>query len=255
MTGMRKFFNTCLGLGAAVWLCWALAAVSVALAFLGADRAGAMMARPAMLCAMAVLVVVFLLTGGRAVLRRRFDSALLHLGCACVLAGWLAGRHAERTTTVERPITGAMVLVDGEQSDQLWKGERMDVYAGRVPFSLKLEKFFVERYERNSVDREAGRDAPVREYRSRVTITEPGKEPRVENVRVNHPVAVRGYRIYQMSWGHSQDRLGRPLVYTVLQFIRDPGLPLVYTGFGVLVAGALLFAVRMFRAGAAEVTP
>jgi len=86
-----------------------------------------------------------------------------------------------------------------------------------------------------------------------VTITEPGKPPYVANVRVNHPAFVQGYHIYQLSWGQSADRLGRPVVYTVLQFIRDPGLPLVYAGFVALFAGVLLFAVRVFRAKAPDV--
>jgi len=58
---------------------------------------------------------------------------------------------------------------------------------------------------------------------------------------------VRGYHIYQMSWGHSTDRLGRPIVYTVLQVIRDPGLRLVYAGFMLLFAGILFFAWRLIR--------
>jgi cytochrome c biogenesis protein ResB len=172
---------------------------------------------------------------------------LIHIGCACVLAGWLGGRYAERAATAESPATGAMAMVDGETSDQLWAGPTLDTAVGRVPFTVRLERFFVERYERNGGDREAGRDAPVREYRSRVTITEPGKPPVVANVRVNHPVAVGGYHIYQMSWGHSTDRLGRPVVYTVLQFIRDPGLPFVYAGFAGLFLGVGGFAARMFR--------
>jgi len=50
-----------------------------------------------------------------------------------------------------------------------------------------------------------------------------------------------------MSWGHSMDQLGRPVVYTVLQFIRDPGLKLVYAGFTLLLAGILIYAWRIFR--------
>ncbi|MDR2850103.1 MAG: cytochrome c biogenesis protein ResB [Verrucomicrobiota bacterium] len=243
----KHFWNHCLGLGTAVHLCWVLAVGAVALAFFGAERAGAFMARPAMLGLMTLLAAAFLYAGTRSAVRRRFDSALLHLGCACIVAGWLAGRYAERTATFERPATGAMALVDGEASDMLWSGPRLDVHAGRVPFSVRLERFFVDRYERNGDDRDAGRDAPVREYRSRVTVTEPGKAPYVANVRVNHPLAVRGYHIYQMSWGQTADRMGRPQMYTVLQFIRDPGLSWVYAGFAVLFAGVLLFAVRVFR--------
>jgi hypothetical protein len=247
---LKTVLNRWSGPGTAAWLCWALALGSVALAFPGAERAGAFMARPVLLGVMAFLALGLFFAGGRASARGRFDSALLHLGCACVLAGWLLGRCAERTATAERPAIGSMVLVDGEESDRLVEWDsRHETYVqkGRIPFSVKLERFFVERYERNGDDRDAGRDAPVREYRSRVTITEPGKPPRVENVRVNHPVRVCGYHIYQMSWGHGTDRLGRPLVYTVLQFIRDPGLPLVYAGFALLFAGTVWFAIKVFR--------
>ncbi len=244
---MSKALNRATGPVAAAWLCWSLSLSAVSLAFLGSERAGAFMALPVMQAGVALLTWLFGFVGARAVLRRRFDSALLHTGCACVLAGWLMGRHAVRTATSECPCTGSMVMVDGEESDRLWEGPMLDRYVGRLPFSVRLERFFVERYVRNSDDRDAGRDAPVREYRSRVTITEPGRTPYVANVRVNEPVSVRGYHIYQMSWGHSTDRMGQPIVYTVLQVIRDPGLRMVYAGFTILFAGILLFAGRVFR--------
>jgi len=245
---LNLFLNRVAGLGGAAWLCWLLALGAVALAFPGPERSGAFMACTLMQLLSAGLALLLLFNGLRAAGRRRFDSALLHLGCACVLAGWLAGQHAVRTATLDRPASGAMVMVDGDTSDKLWDGPYLTNFVGRVPFSVKLEKFFVERYERNALDRDAGRDAPVREYRSRVTIAEPGKPPYVANVRVNHPAYVRGFHIYQMSWGENADQFGRPVVYTVLQFIRDPGLPLVYAGFVVLFAGVLLFAARIFRA-------
>jgi len=245
---LKSFLDRVAGLGGASWLCGFLSLGAVALAFPGPERSGAFMSHPALLLLTLALAALMLYHGARALLRRRFDSALLHLGCACVLAGWLTGQLAARAATPEHPATGAMVMVDGDVTDKLWAGEKLNVYAGRLPFAVKLEHFFVERYERNAQDRDAGRDAPVREYRSRVTITEPGRAPYVANVRVNHPACVRGYHIYQMSWGESADVYGRPVTYTVLQFIRDPGLPLVYAGFAVLFAGILLFAVRIFRA-------
>lgn len=157
------------------------------------------------------------------------------------------GRAAERGATEDRPAIGSMALIDGDVSDRLWDGLYLTNYVGRVPFTVKLEKFFVEYYDANGQDRDAGRMPPVREYRSRVTVTEPGQDPYVVNVRVNHPARVRDYHIYQMSWGQSADANGQPVTYTVLQFIRDPGLPVVYAGFVVLFAGILLFAARVCR--------
>ena len=239
--------------GVAAGVCGVLSIGSVAVAFLGSELASGMMARPPFLVVTAALACALAVSGIRAAVRRRFDSALLHIGCACVMAGWLAGRIAERSGTPEHPVIGAMAMVDGDVSDKLWEGAYLTNFVGRVPFSVKLEKFFVERYERNDHDFDAGREAPVREYRSRITVSEPGHTPYVANVRVNHPVKVQDYRIYQMSWGQSTDLYGRPATYTVLQFIRDPGLPVVYAGFAALLTGLLLFAVRVLRAKGPDV--
>ena len=242
-----SLFNRVTGPGAAASLCWALSLGAVALAFPGPERSGAFMSHPAMLGFTAALAAALLFNGLRAAARRRFDSALLHIGCACVMAGWLAGQVAVRTATPEKPALGSMAMADGDVSDKLWEGSNLDKYVGRIPFTVKLEKFFVEYYDAKGQDRDEGRMPPVREYRSRVTVSEPGKPPYVANVRVNHPARVGDYLIYQLSWGQSNDVYGRPVTYTVLQFIRDPGLPAVYAGFVVLFVGILLFAARIFR--------
>ncbi len=244
-----RILNRWLGLDAAVGLCAVMAAGSVALAFLGPDRSGELMSRPPLLALTGVLACALAASGVRAARRRRFDSALLHVGCACVVSGWLIGRLAVLQATPDRPATGAMAMVDGDQSDALYEGQYLTNAVGRVPFKVRLDRFFIEHYPSSPQDREEGRMPPVKEYRSRVTITEPGQAPYVRNIRVNHPAYVRGYHIYQMSWGQSQDMYGRPLIYTVLQFIRDPGLPVVYTGFAVLLAGLLLFVARVLRSG------
>lgn len=216
---------------------------------MGAGRATSLMQRDYMQAGVALLTLFLWYAGARAPFRRQWASALMHLGCALILTGWLAGRHAERVSTPERPVNGFMAMIDGEESDQLWQGEGLQEYVGKVPFKIKLEKFLIEYYKPQANERAFGHEPPVREYRSRITITKPGHDPYVANVRVNYPVYVKGYYIYQMSWGRSTDRFGRPIIYTVLQFIRDPGVPIVYTGFGTLMAGLLLFMLRVLRAG------
>jgi len=244
---LKKLIDILTGMGTAAWTCWICALFSVYLAFLGAEHAAGFMAGPGMQVIVAVLIFLIGYSGMRAVRRRRLDSAALHIGCVCVMAGWLWGQHANRSATPDNPAKGSMALIDGDVSDALWTGAYLTNFVGKVPFSIKLEKFFIEHYEQNGFDREAGRMAPIREYRSRVTVSEPGKAPYVANIRVNQPLYVRGYHIYQMSWGNTVDRFRRPVVYTVLQFIRDPGLPLVYSGFMLLFVGVLLFYVRVFR--------
>lgn len=218
-------------------LCLAASAASVALAFLGAERAGALMEGPAPCVLVALAAALLAFCGIRAAAQRRWVSCLLHIGFALILFGWLWGQAAPGLRS------GSMALVDGDESDQLFGGETLEIPLARVPFALKLERFLIDRYG----------DGSVREYRSRVTITEPGKEPYVRNVRVNHPVRVRDWDIYQMSFGETRDRDGNPLTYTVLQFIRDPGLPLVYGGFGVLLLGVLAYSLKCLRRK--EVTP
>jgi len=237
-----------LGLGVAAGLCGVLSVGSVALAFLGSEESSAVMMRSAPMALVALFAAGLTFSAARSALRRSFGSALIHAGFACVMAGWLLGRVAERTSTEERPAVGSMAMIAGDVSDKLWGGLYLTNYVGRVPFTVKLEQFFVDHYDPNDQDRDAGRMPPVREYRSRVTISEPGQDPYVVNVRVNHPARVQGYHIYQMSWGQSTDASGQPVTYTVLQFIRDPGLPVVYAGFVVLFVGILLFAAKVWRA-------
>lgn len=243
-------FNRVTGSGAAAYLCWILALGAVALAFPGPEHSGAFMSYPAVLVVTAILSAVLFFNGLRAGSRRRFDSVFLHIGCACVLAGWLVGKVAVRTSSQERPASGYMSLVDGYVSNELSNEQQV---IGKLPFSIGLMKFTIERYEPSQSDRDAKCLPPVREYSSRVIVTEPSQQPYVANVRVNHPIFVKGYYIYQMSWGQNNDAEGRPVTYTVLQFIRDPGLPLVYVGFISLFIGVLLFAGRIFRAKVFEV--
>jgi hypothetical protein len=251
-----RALNKWLSPGVAAWLCGALAVGSVALAFLGPERSGAFMSRPPLLAFTALFAAGVGFSGARSLARRRFDSALLHLGCACILAGWLAGRLVERFSSPAHPAVGYMSLVDGFVSSELSDGQRM---IGEIPFSVRLMKFTIDRYEPGAEDRDEGRMPPIKEYCSLVLISEPGKQPYARKIRVNHPACVGGYHIYQNSFRETFDDLNRPVSVTTLQFIRDPGLPVVYAGFVVLLAGVLAFAARVMgglkRAEAGEVSP
>lgn len=235
-----KLLNRLTGLASAEVFCLAGAVASVVLAFLRAERAGRVMTHPFISGLLAVGAAILLICAVRALIRKRWASLFLHGGCVLIVAGWLWGQwaaaRAARPGSDAQPLSGAMALVDGDESDVLCGGDTLTIPLGKTPFTVKLEKFLIDYYPEGS----------VREYRSRVTITEPGKVPYVRNVRVNHPVRVGDYDIYQMSWGRTRDMRGRLLTYTVLEFIRDPGLPLVYTGFAILFIGVLLFAFRSF---------
>ncbi|MCL2104432.1 MAG: cytochrome c biogenesis protein ResB [Kiritimatiellaeota bacterium] len=263
---MSRWLQKLLGLSVAMWLCLLFAGGAVVLAFFGAEVSGALMGCTphqretlvvpmfnvtyhigemawitTILCQRVTLVLAIglVVSGIRAIRRTRYDSVLIHIGCACVMGGWLIGQHAVRTTSEDRPVTGAMALIDGDTMDTLWGGATLNEYLGKLPFTVHLDTFTVAFYK----------GGLPREYRSRITILEPGKAPRTEDVLVNHPARAHGYHIYQMSWGESTDHYGRPVTYTVLQFIRDPGLYVVYTGFAALFLGTIWFAARVFKGG------
>jgi hypothetical protein len=79
-----------------------------------------------------------------------------------------------------------------------------------------------------------GRGAPIRNFRSTVTLSEGGKVVHTGDVAVNAPLAWRGYTLYQS--GYNPDHKD----WTSLQVVRDPGVPVVFAGFGMLLAGLFI---------------
>lgn len=73
-------------------------------------------------------------------------------------------------------------------------------------------------------------------YRSDVRIYTKEKETRDEVIEVNAAPGVMGWRLYQFSYDTSR---GRWSELSVLEIVRDPWLPVVYTGIFMLLAGAL----------------
>ncbi len=55
-------------------------------------------------------------------------------------------------------------------------------------------------------------------------------------ITVNNPVTVEGWKIYQYSYN---EQMGKWSNYSVLELVRDPWLPAVYTGIFLILAGAI----------------
>jgi cytochrome c-type biogenesis protein CcsB len=96
-----------------------------------------------------------------------------------------------------------------------------------IPFAVALEEFELIRHP--------GSSRPA-EYRSRVQIKPdaPDLPPRREVISMNRPLDVAGFRLFQSSY-----RLGegeRPDA-TILTVSYDPGVPIVYTSFAILILG------------------
>lgn len=203
------------GLGPAVaGVLLALAAVAAALAFprlrvvLGTPWANGVLL--ALLAALAVCAAV-------ALWRRRWLSALFHAGAAAVVVGGgITAGHAE---------SWQVALVDAPR-DFTPPEYRRTVVDGDV---AELESFTIETYP----------DGMPKQYRTRLRFPEGVRE-----LWVNKPLRRKGVTYYQMSYSRATDPYGRQWWVTHLTLRRDPGAPVTFVGYGLLVAAALGLALR-----------
>ncbi|HEY3265845.1 MAG TPA: cytochrome c biogenesis protein ResB [Armatimonadota bacterium] len=87
-----------------------------------------------------------------------------------------------------------------------------------------------------------------REFRSTVAIFRDGRTE-VREIRVNQPISVGPYRLYQLSY---DEKMGAASEFSVIEVVRDRGLPVVYAGLFMLLAGAALFLWEGAREGGSE---
>jgi cytochrome c biogenesis protein ResB len=58
----------------------------------------------------------------------------------------------------------------------------------------------------------------------------------VTDIEVNHPFTIDGWKIYQLNYDTSR---GKWSEISVLELVKDPWLPAVYTGIFMLAVGAV----------------
>lgn len=75
-----------------------------------------------------------------------------------------------------------------------------------------------------------------RKFSSEVKIYTPGKKIYSPIIEVNHPFSVNGWKIYQLSYDETK---GKWSDYSVFELVKDPWLPVVYTGIGMMISGAV----------------
>jgi hypothetical protein len=76
-----------------------------------------------------------------------------------------------------------------------------------------------------------------KEFRSLVTISlDNRKETHI--IQVNHPASIGKWKIYQMGYDENMGKFSR---LSILEAIKDPWLPVVYSGFLLLIFGILHF--------------
>lgn len=73
-----------------------------------------------------------------------------------------------------------------------------------------------------------------KDFISKVTILKAGKEILSRDIQVNAPLNFAGYNFFQSSYD-SQD-----LSWSGLQLVNDPGVPVIYAGFVLLILGLVM---------------
>ena len=198
----------------------ALAAGTIVETRAGADAAAEwvyyapwFLALEALFAVNATASIVALFPWGRA----RLGYLVTHGSLVLVLAGALVTSFFK--------VEGTLGLWEGTSGNIIEHVERGELVARHaLPFSVKLLDFQIDRYP--------GTMRPAM-FRSRVEITDPAAGARYPaDIWMNHPLEVQGYRIFQSSY---QQQGGREA--SIFSVSKDPGQPLVFAGYGLLVLG------------------
>jgi cytochrome c biogenesis protein ResB len=96
---------------------------------------------------------------------------------------------------------------------------------------------------------ERGRSGAIKAFKSKVDVLEDGRVASTCTIAVNSPLMWKGYTFYQSSY-HPGD-----LTWSELQVVRDPGVPIVYAGFILMMVGlTLVFCVGPWLGSQQKVT-
>ena len=116
-----------------------------------------------------------------------------------------------------------MITAIGEPE---WRALTADGTVREMPIAIELKRFIMDTYD----------DGSPKRFASEIHIlTKTGKT--IETiVDVNKPYEVDGWKIYQYGY---DTQMGAQSRISILELVRDPWLPLVYTGIYMMLAGAV----------------
>ena len=115
-----------------------------------------------------------------------------------------------------------------------WRGINERNMMIELPIAIKLKQFIMETYD----------DGSPKRFASDIIIDTKNGDSLQATVDVNKPVEVRGWKIYQYGYDTTK---GAESELSILELVRDPWLPYVYTGIYMMLFGALtmfIFGVR-----------
>jgi hypothetical protein len=79
-------------------------------------------------------------------------------------------------------------------------------------------------------------------YASDVTVYTQSGTVKDAVIEVNKPLSVAGWKIYQLSYDEAFGKWSR---FSVFELVKDPWLPVVYSGIGMMLIGALLLFISV----------
>lgn len=138
-----------------------------------------------------------------------------------------SGKLGDSYHPVNEPGTAPSALVrikktNGEISSESWLSSGS---YSLQPEAIKID----EKYSLIMLPPEA------RVYSSVVNIISKSGKNFNTTIEVNKPLSIDGWKVYQLSYDKD---LGRWSTLSVLEFVRDPWLPVVYSGIFLIMAGA-----------------
>ncbi len=165
--------------------------------------------------------------------------ALFALNVVCAIAlRWPWGRERIGFLLTHGSIllilAGALVTLALKQEGQLalWEGEERQSFVSRaapqqaaaLPFAVRLDDFQIDVYP--------GTQRPAM-FRSRVTVRDPQSGRWFPYaIEMNRELSFRGWRLFQSSYQRTPQG-----EMTILSVSRDPGQPIVFAGYVLLVGG------------------
>jgi len=146
----------------------------------------------------------------------------IYIGLIIVVVAAIAGRGNLQMLKMVVPV-----------NDADWRATNSKNEIVALPFVIELNSFAIEEYD----------SGKPKTFTSKITVYTQQGDTINGIVEVNKPLSVYGWKIYQHSYDKTLGKLGR---YSVFTIVKDPRLPVVYTGFLFIFTGTLFFIFKRF---------
>ncbi len=149
--------------------------------------------------------------------KQRIGFLTTHTALLVILAGAMVSYFFK--------VEGQILLWEGESGHEIVNHDRQGRITDRtsLPFIIKLDDFRIDHYP--------GTMRPAN-FRSDVQVIDPAGAPFKAAIWMNHELEYRGWRFFQSSYRQESGREA-----TILSVSKDPGQPIVFLGYGLLVLG------------------